>query len=84
GIAGSTKIGRGCRIGGAAMVGGHLTIADGVDIGPASAVHSSVTEAGNYTSFFPLMKRRDWERTAAVLRNLPELRTRLRDLGKVK
>ena len=80
GIAGSTKIGKGCRIGGAAMIGGHLEIADGSSIGPATPVPSSVTEADHYTAFFPLMKHREWERAAAVLRNLPELRTRVRQL----
>jgi UDP-3-O-[3-hydroxymyristoyl] glucosamine N-acyltransferase len=80
GIAGSTRIGKGCRIGGAAMIGGHLEIADGSSIGPATPVPSSVTEAGHYTAFFPLMKHREWERAAAVLRNLPELRNRLRQL----
>lgn len=80
GIAGSAKIGRGCRIGGAAMIGGHLVIADGSDIGPATPVPSSVNQAGHYTAFFPLMKHRDWERAAAVIRNLPELRSRVRQL----
>ena len=80
GIAGSTKIGKGCRIGGAAMIGGHLQIADGSSIGPATAVISSLTEPGHYTAFFPLMKHREWERAAAVLRNLPELRSRVRQL----
>ncbi len=80
GIAGSAKIGRGCRIGGAAMIAGHLTIADGTDIGPGTLVNSSIAEAGHYTAFFPLMKHREWERTAAVLRNLSELRDRVRHL----
>ena len=80
GIAGSTRIGKGCRIGGAAMIGGHLQIADGTTIGPATPVPSSVTEADHYTAFFPIMKQREWERAAAVLRNLPELRNRVREL----
>ncbi len=80
GIAGSTKIGKGCRIGGAAMIAGHLTIADGSRIGPATAVPSTVSESGHYTGFFPVMKHRDWERAAAVVRNLPELRSRVRHL----
>jgi len=80
GIAGSARIGRGCRIGGAAMIAGHLSIADGTSIGPATAVHASVKEAGHYTAFFPLMEQREWERAAAVLRKLPELRSRVRHL----
>ncbi len=31
-------------------------------------------------AFFPLMKHREWERAAAVVRNLPELRSRVRQL----
>jgi UDP-3-O-[3-hydroxymyristoyl] glucosamine N-acyltransferase len=80
GIAGSARIGRGCQIGGAAMIAGHLTIADGCAIGPATVVVSSVTEPGHYSAFLPLMKNRDWQRTAVILRNLDDLRDRLRQL----
>jgi UDP-3-O-[3-hydroxymyristoyl] glucosamine N-acyltransferase len=80
GIAGSARIGRGCQIGGAAMIAGHLTITDGCAIGPGTLVASSLTEPGHYTGFFPLMKNRDWERTAAIIRRLDDLRDRLRQL----
>jgi len=39
-----------------------------------------LTERGHYTGFFPLMKNRDWERAAAIIRNLDDLRDRLRQL----
>jgi UDP-3-O-[3-hydroxymyristoyl] glucosamine N-acyltransferase len=80
GIAGSARIGRGCQIGGAAMIGGHISIADGCAIGPATVIFSSITEPGHYTGFFPAMKNRDWERAAAIIRNLDDLRDRLRQL----
>lgn len=80
GIAGSATIGRNCQIGGAAMIAGHLSIADGTAIGPGTLVASSITEPGHYTGFFPLMKNRDWERSAAIIRNLEDLRRRLRAL----
>jgi UDP-3-O-[3-hydroxymyristoyl] glucosamine N-acyltransferase len=80
GIAGSTRIGRACQIGGAAMIGGHISIADGCAIGPATAIFSSITEPGRYTAFFPVMKHREWERAAAIIRNLDDLRDRLREL----
>jgi UDP-3-O-[3-hydroxymyristoyl] glucosamine N-acyltransferase len=82
GIAGSARIGRGCQIGGAAMIAGHLSIADGSAIGPGTLVASSIDEAGHYTGFFPMMKNRDWERAAAIIRQLDELRSRLRRLEK--
>ena len=80
GIAGSARIGRRCQIGGAAMIAGHISIADGCAIGPATVVFSSITEPGHYTGFFPMMKNRDWERAAAIIRNLDDLRDRLRQL----
>jgi UDP-3-O-[3-hydroxymyristoyl] glucosamine N-acyltransferase len=80
GIAGSARIGRGCQIGGAAMIAGHITIVDGCAIGPGTLVASSLTQPGHYTGFFPLMKNRDWERTAAIVRHLDDLRDRVRQL----
>jgi UDP-3-O-[3-hydroxymyristoyl] glucosamine N-acyltransferase len=78
GIAGSATIGRGCQLGGAAMIAGHLTIADGCVIGGGSLVSRSVHEPGYYSGSFPLMKHRDWERNAALVRHLDELRERIR------
>jgi UDP-3-O-[3-hydroxymyristoyl] glucosamine N-acyltransferase len=80
GIAGSASIGRGCQIGGAAMIAGHLSIADGTLIGPGTLVSRTIATAGYYTGFFPLMTNRDWERNAAALRHLQELRSRVRAL----
>ncbi len=80
GIAGSAHIGRGCQIGGAAMIAGHLSIADGTLIGPGTLVSRTIATAGYYTGFFPLMTNRDWERNAAALRHLQELRSRVRSL----
>lgn len=80
GIAGSATIGRGCQLGGAAMILGHLSIADGTVISSGTLVSRTIGEAGFYTGFFPLMKNRDWERNAAALRHLDELRERVRKL----
>lgn len=80
GIAGSATIGRGCQLGGAAMILGHLSIADGTVISSGTLVSRTIGEAGFYTGFFPLMRNRDWERNAAALRHLDELRERVRKL----
>jgi UDP-3-O-[3-hydroxymyristoyl] glucosamine N-acyltransferase len=80
GIAGSTTVGKRCQLGGAAMILGHLTIADGCVISSGTLVSRSIREPGFYTGFFPLMTNRDWERNAAVLRQLDELRDRIRQL----
>ncbi len=82
GIAGSSTIGARCMIGGAAMIGGHLSIPDGTVISGATAVPSTLTEAGQYSGIFPPMLHRDWERNASLIRHLSDLRKRLRALEK--
>jgi UDP-3-O-[3-hydroxymyristoyl] glucosamine N-acyltransferase len=83
GVAGSAKIGRNCTFGGAAMVLGHLTIADNVHVSSGSLVSRSIHESGKYTGFYPLAKNSDWEKTAAVVRQLDVLRDRVRELEKL-
>jgi UDP-3-O-[3-hydroxymyristoyl] glucosamine N-acyltransferase len=80
GIAGSTTIGRGCQIGGAAMIQGHISIADGSVVSGATAITRDLREPGFYTGIFPFMSNRKWERSAVLLRNLDELRERIRSI----
>ncbi|HQR76765.1 MAG TPA: UDP-3-O-(3-hydroxymyristoyl)glucosamine N-acyltransferase [Burkholderiaceae bacterium] len=80
GIAGSARIGRNCMIGGAAGIAGHLSIADGTVIGAATVVSGTIEQAGHYTGFFPIMKQREWEKSAAIIRQLDDLRRRIREL----
>jgi UDP-3-O-[3-hydroxymyristoyl] glucosamine N-acyltransferase len=82
GIAGSAVIGPYCQIGGAAGVLGHLTIAAGVVIGPMSLVTSSIHEPGKYVGAYPLQPQSQWEKSAAIVRRLPELRKAVQKLGK--
>jgi UDP-3-O-[3-hydroxymyristoyl] glucosamine N-acyltransferase len=82
GVAGSATIGKYCTFGGAAMILGHLTIADNVHISSGSLVSRSITEAGQYTGFYPLATNAEWERSAAIVRNLSGMRSRMRELEK--
>jgi UDP-3-O-[3-hydroxymyristoyl] glucosamine N-acyltransferase len=82
GVAGSTKIGKYCTFGGAAMVLGHLTIVDNVHVSSASMVSRSILEAGQYTGFYPLAKNADWEKSASIVRNLGGMRDKLKQLEK--
>ena len=82
GVAGSAKIGKYCTFGGAAMILGHLTIADHVHISSGSLVSRSIAEPGQYTGFYPLAKNSDWEKSAAIVRNLPTMRDKMRALEK--
>jgi UDP-3-O-[3-hydroxymyristoyl] glucosamine N-acyltransferase len=80
GIAGSAIIGRQCQLGGAAMIHGHISICDGVIVSGGTLISRSINEPGFYSGVFPFMPNREWERNAAVVRHLDELRTRLRKL----
>jgi UDP-3-O-[3-hydroxymyristoyl] glucosamine N-acyltransferase len=82
GVAGSAKIGKYCTFGGAAMVLGHLTIADHVHVSSGSMVSRSIHEAGQYTGFYPLAKNAEWEKSAAIVRNLASMRDKIRALEK--
>ena len=82
GVAGSATIGSRCFLGGGAIVLGHLTLADGVNISAASVVTRSILQPGTYSGVFPIDDNAAWEKNAATLRNLHALRERLRALEK--
>lgn len=81
GIAGSTSIGANCRIGGAVSIVGHIDICDDVTITANSFVNRSVTEAGSYSSGFPLETSAQWRKNAVRLHRLDEIS---RQVGKLK
>lgn len=83
GVAGSATIGAHCTIGGGAIVLGHLTLADGVNISAASTVTRSISKAGHYTGMFPIDDNAAWEKNAASLKQLNRLRERIRALENI-
>ncbi|RXZ38848.1 UDP-3-O-(3-hydroxymyristoyl)glucosamine N-acyltransferase [Oxalobacteraceae bacterium CAVE-383] len=83
GIAGSAIIGKYCSIGGAAMIHGHITIADRVHVSAGTLAMRSIAEPGQYTGFYPITKHGDWEKSAALLRNLPAMREKMRAMEKL-
>ena len=78
GVAGSTTMGKRCIIGGAAMFAGHLTLGDDVHISGGTAVTGDILQPGRYTGVFPTAGHADWQRNAAVIGQLAQLRKRLR------
>ncbi|ACD16841.1 UDP-3-O-(3-hydroxymyristoyl)glucosamine N-acyltransferase [Paraburkholderia phytofirmans] len=80
GIAGSTTIGRHCMIGGAVGIAGHVTLADYVIVTAKSGVSKSLLKPGMYTSAFPAVNHADWNKSAALLRNIDKLRDRIKTL----
>lgn len=82
GIAGSTKIGKHCRIGGQVGFSGHLHIADGTQIQAQSGIASSVKEPNQALFGSPAIGYKDFIRSHAVFKMLPELYKRLSRLEK--
>ena len=83
GVAGSATIGAHCTIGGAAVILGHLALADHVSISAASVVTRSILKPGHYSGLFPIDDNARWEKNAAALKRLHNLRERLRALERI-
>ncbi len=79
GISGSSKLGKGVVLGGKVGVAGHITIGDGAMVGGGSGVAQSV-EHGAVVSGYPVMPHRLWLRTRGLVKRLPELFTRVKQL----
>jgi len=84
GIAGSTRIGQRCQIGGAAMIIGHLTIGDEVMVSAGTFIAKSLPKAGVYTSVQPQQPHAEWLKNIAHLRHLDRLVDRVRTLEKAE
>ena len=80
GVAGSAHIGAHCTVGGGAVVLGHLTLAEGVNISAASVATRSILKPGHYTGLFPIDENAAWEKNAASVKQLASLRDRIRAL----
>ena len=81
-MAGSTKIGRRCMIGGASAITGHIEIADDVVLTGMSGVSNSITRAGVYSSGVPVTDNMTWRRNMVRFRHLDELARRVSALEK--
>jgi UDP-3-O-[3-hydroxymyristoyl] glucosamine N-acyltransferase len=80
GVAGSTRIGKHCAIGGGARIWGHIEIADRVNISATAEVVKSIPHAGTYTGVLPAGESREWARMVAHLRGLDRLSKRVAEL----
>lgn len=82
GLSGSAKIGENCQIGGQAGITGHLNMANKTIIGPQAGVPKTITEEGKVWFGSPIMEHRDFLRASIILRNLPNLLDRVKELEK--
>ncbi|MDR2885362.1 MAG: UDP-3-O-(3-hydroxymyristoyl)glucosamine N-acyltransferase [Rikenellaceae bacterium] len=81
GVAGSSKIGKNCMAGGQVGISGHLTVGDGVQLGSKSGVSNNIP-AGEVHLGYPSMPGRQFHRSFAVYRNLPDLSIKVSKLEK--
>jgi UDP-3-O-[3-hydroxymyristoyl] glucosamine N-acyltransferase len=79
GIAGSTTIGEAVTLAGQVGVAGHVTVGDGVSAVGQSGITNSVPP-GAFVSGYPAIDNRDWLKSSAIFRRLPELRRKIADL----
>lgn len=80
GVAGSTKIGQRCKVGGGVVMVGHLTICDDVMLTFRSVVTRSITEPGVYGGSLQAMEASKWRRSAARFKQLDAMHQRLKRL----
>jgi len=79
GIAGSTTIEDSVTLAGQVGVSGHITIGKGTIATAQTGIPNSV-EPGSFISGYPAIANRDWLKSSAVFRKLPELRKAIADL----
>ncbi len=80
GIAGSATIGERCTVGGGAVILGHLTIADDVNVSAGTLVAKSILKAGTYSGTVPFLEHGDWLKNFARLRHLDAMADKIRAL----
>lgn len=81
GMAGSTKIGEWCMAGGQSGFSGHIKVADKTFVGAQCGVIGN-TKSGEQLIGSPAMDAKDYFRSFAVYRRLPELYKRIGQLEK--
>jgi len=79
GIAGSTRIGSHFTIAGQSGLSGHLKLGDGVVVAAKTAVFADVPDR-TFVAGVPAVDHRAWKRSLALVKMLPELRSRLKAL----
>jgi UDP-3-O-[3-hydroxymyristoyl] glucosamine N-acyltransferase len=82
GVSGSSKIGENCVLGGQVGVSGHLVIANHTGIGAQAGISKSVKQEGQKIIGSPAIDLKDYYRSYAIFKRLPDLNDRLRELEK--
>jgi len=81
GIAGSTKIGRNCMIGGQVGIAGHLVIGNGVKIQAQAGIGKSIGD-NEVVQGSPAFNYGDFAKSYVHFKNLPNIVNELEELKK--
>jgi UDP-3-O-[3-hydroxymyristoyl] glucosamine N-acyltransferase len=79
GIAGSTTVEDNVTLAGQVGVAGHLTLGKGMVATAQTGIPNSV-DAGAFVSGYPAIPNRDWLKSSAIFRRLPQLKKAIADL----
>ena len=82
GIAGSTRLGAAVILAGQSGASGHLSLGDRSVVGAKSAVLKDL-QPGSFVIGHPAVDHREWKRSQAALRRLPELLRRVALLERI-
>jgi UDP-3-O-[3-hydroxymyristoyl] glucosamine N-acyltransferase len=82
GISGSSKIGENNMIAGQVGIAGHLVIANHTGIGAQAGISKSIKEEGQKIIGYPAFDVKEYFKSYAVFKRLPDLNDRLRELEK--
>lgn len=82
GISGSAKVGENVMIGGQVGIAGHLVIANRTQIAAQAGISKTIKEEGLQILGSPAFDIKEYFRSYAVFKRLPELNDRLRELEK--
>jgi UDP-3-O-[3-hydroxymyristoyl] glucosamine N-acyltransferase len=81
GIAGTTKVGSNCFVGGQVGFADHITIGNGCKIGSQSGIDKNVPD-GEIRFGTPALPGIQYHRSFAVFKNLPDLALKVREIEK--
>jgi len=82
GISGSTKVGENCMLAGQVGIAGHITIANRTSLGAQSGISKSISKEDERLLGYPAIDVKEYFRSYAVFKQLPDLNYRLRELEK--
>ncbi|WP_158861058.1 UDP-3-O-(3-hydroxymyristoyl)glucosamine N-acyltransferase [Lunatibacter salilacus] len=82
GIAGSAVIGKNCLFGGRTAIVGHITIADHTTVAGSTGIMKSVEKSGQTILGYIGMDIKDFLKSYAIFKKLPQLQNKLKDLEK--